>query len=594
MQNDAIQSIANITFPTYANWDGDLLDVYVKENDGIAVSFRRYKDEPLFKPRTFLLKYYNEAYHVSDAAKLNYSNASVEGGQYGVGVAYDGTDLFVSDIHDKTNATSGGYPCDNKSASGAVYVYRVKNAIENSMNGSQKVTTALGSENEYEYNGYSTATNGNWAFSGSPYDQDANLSGSVTVAKKEGGQWKFVKKIYQSLGTSYDYYGRALDADNTTLVVGAPGVEEGGKNQIGEVYLYQINSLENNYISYSTVRCPDKVNGQYFGYAVAIDGNYLAVGAVYDDAQGSNAGAVYIFKKTNNVWTYQQKITGIGGTGSQFGYALAMDGGNLVIGEPFATNTRGASAGYIYYYQLSGNTFNYLNRFSPPAAGDYQYFGSSVSLSGTIGCASTYRHNNNSGYVKLYTKGANSWIAGTTLYGDNQTNSNFGQTVVVEGDKIVVGATGQSKVFRYQKQGSSWIENGAIENTNTYYFGFNVSISGDQVMIGCPYSEDYQGSAYLINYWNISGARAGLEQFDETVSAVGDIILYPNPVSGELVNINSIGEVLKVTAYNTIGDEIGALSVENNQINISSLSAGVYVLQIETTEGSFTKKLMKE
>jgi hypothetical protein len=46
-----------------------------------------------------------------------------------------------------------------------------------------------------------------------------------------------------------------------------------------------------------------------FGGSVAIQGDLLAVGAPFDDDQGTNSGSVYVFTRTAGVWTQAAKIT---------------------------------------------------------------------------------------------------------------------------------------------------------------------------------------------------------------------------------------------------------------------------------------------
>ncbi len=600
LKNSQVDTVEYISFPTYANFGGQLLDISIHENKGIAVSFLSNQTTS-FKHRAFLLKYINGLYQLADAARLNYDNNATDGGKYGEGVAYDGTDFFVSDYgdwrHTLTNQTS---PCNNKAPSGSLYIYRENNPIQASAGNSQKLVSNLGSEGSAQALGYSTATNGNWAFSGAPSDDDvSNSSGSVTVMKKEAGQWEFFKKIYSPLGDDYANFGQAIDADANSLVVGASQTDRDGYYNVGQVYIYDIYDIENGYTNTTIIECPDKVHNQYFGASVSIDGNVLAIGAPGDDTKATDAGIIYMYLKQNNKWALHTKFYGVGGEANDnFGYAIDLKLPVMIVGAPYADNDAGINAGEILLYNISQyGSPAFRDRFWPTTNRNNQNLGKSVAISGEYAVAGCPNYSNNKGYVQTYKIKDNishRWKIDSKIYGDNIDNSRFGYSVALVGDKMLVGAVGQSKVFRYQRQGSSWIKKGAIQNTDSYYFGHNFDLSGDQVIIGCPYADQYLGETYLVNFSNMSGARSGNEELSETGTLGDNVAIYPNPVSGGLVNINFIGEVLKVTAYNTIGYEIGALSVENNQINISHLSEGIYILKIETTEGSFTKKLLIE
>jgi aminopeptidase N len=70
------------------------------------------------------------------------------------------------------------------------------------------------------------------------------------------------------------------------------------------------------------------------------------------------------------------------------------------------------------------------------------------------------------------------------------------------------------------------------------------------------------------------------------------IVLYPNPVSNELhIQIPSNITLEKVIVFNNLGQKI----IENNTLNFSvnQLSSGVHFVQIQTTEGTFHKKIIK-
>ena len=70
------------------------------------------------------------------------------------------------------------------------------------------------------------------------------------------------------------------------------------------------------------------------------------------------------------------------------------------------------------------------------------------------------------------------------------------------------------------------------------------------------------------------------------------IVLYPNPVSNELhIQIPSNISIEKVTIFNNLGQKV----IENNTANfsVSQLSSGVHFVQIQTSEGIFHKKIIK-
>ena len=83
----------------------------------------------------------------------------------------------------------------------------------------------------------------------------------------------------------------------------------------------------------------DRQVTDYFGYSVAIDGNYAIVGAYleYHDASGANvitnAGSAYIFERTNGSWSQKQKIVASDRQATDyFGRSVAIDGNYAIVG----------------------------------------------------------------------------------------------------------------------------------------------------------------------------------------------------------------------------------------------------------------------
>jgi hypothetical protein len=69
--------------------------------------------------------------------------------------------------------------------------------------------------------------------------------------------------------------------------------------------------------------------------------------------------------------------------------------------------------------------------------------------------------------------------------------------------------------------------------------------------------------------------------------------IYPNPTNG-MLTINSTSTVSKITVYNNLG-QLLLTSEKSNQINISSLSEGIYFVKIKDENGQTeTKKIIKK
>ncbi len=71
------------------------------------------------------------------------------------------------------------------------------------------------------------------------------------------------------------------------------------------------------------------------------------------------------------------------------------------------------------------------------------------------------------------------------------------------------------------------------------------------------------------------------------------VVIYPNPSNG-ILHINNV-TLEKVTIYNTLGNSVKIISLDsdiNNTISLSTLSKGVYFINMETKGVSFYKKII--
>jgi hypothetical protein len=72
------------------------------------------------------------------------------------------------------------------------------------------------------------------------------------------------------------------------------------------------------------------------------------------------------------------------------------------------------------------------------------------------------------------------------------------------------------------------------------------------------------------------------------------ISVYPNPATDVLnIAIPSSVDVKSVSLFDVLGKKSN-VSLVNGQINISDLAVGLYLLNVETTNGTLTQKVIKQ
>ena len=85
------------------------------------------------------------------------------------------------------------------------------------------------------------------------------------------------------------------------------------------------------------------------------------VGAIRDNDNGDNSGAVYLFQFEDNNWKPGIKIIAKdGNNGDFFGYSVAISGDNFIIGAPFYDSINYGAA-YFYHIDNQATSLNHSN-----------------------------------------------------------------------------------------------------------------------------------------------------------------------------------------------------------------------------------------
>ncbi len=73
---------------------------------------------------------------------------------------------------------------------------------------------------------------------------------------------------------------------------------------------------------------------------------------------------------------------------------------------------------------------------------------------------------------------------------------------------------------------------------------------------------------------------------------LNNIKIYPNPLTGDMLNITSDQQIQSIRIYNLLGEEI--LNTSSNRINTRGIPPGTYLISIQTNEGSASLKFVKQ
>ncbi len=411
---------------------------------------------------------------------------------------------------------------DNGAVSGSAYLFTKPVLGWMNMTQAAKLKPSDGATGDYF--GYSVSISGDNIVIGSYSDDDnGSASGSAYVFAKPLAGWTSMTqtaKIKPSDGGANDFFGYSVNVSADTVVVGAYG-SDNVVTEAGAAYIFvKPEAGWTSMIQTAKISTSDTVNYGRFGCSVAFSGSNILIGALNNSDTELNSGAVYCFRKPVSGWNNMIQTQRIlipvyfGNLHDYYGYSVAIDGDYAVIGS----NRYKDSQGIAYVLHYDGNTWITQAKLTASDGSTNQYFGESVGISeDNIVVGAFYDSENGNTYcgsAYVFTKPASGWTDMTQTAklsaSDGAGGDYFGRSVCISGENIVVGAytddNSMGSAYVFTKPVSGWVNMTqtakltATDRNVSDYFGYSVSISGDNVVIGAYGDDDNgssSGSAYL-------------------------------------------------------------------------------------------------
>ncbi|MBN2011711.1 T9SS type A sorting domain-containing protein [candidate division KSB1 bacterium] len=268
---------------------------------------------------------------------------------------------------------------------------------------------------------------------------------TVKAAKDTVSQWvheDIETKLFANDGVELDQFGRAVAIEGDYAAVGAP--EDDNENGVDAGAVYMFTRSGDNWTQTAKLIALDGAGEDYFGYAVDIDGDYMVVGSCWDDDHGEQSGSAYIYKRSGSTWNMQDKIAASdGGADNRFGINVAISGQFAIVGAFFDDDfgTRSGSA-YIFERINTDWTEREILHADDGAANDW--FGASVSIDGEYAAVgSRYDDNengNDAGAVYIFKQTGNDWLQQKKILASDGAATDLFHIALLKGDMLVVGA----------------------------------------------------------------------------------------------------------------------------------------------------------
>ncbi len=370
------------------------------------------------------------------------------------------------------------------------------------------------------------------------------------------------------------------------IAAGAPSYVTGGASAGLVIIANKLNNGEyHTTLNYHLLpEANDVVSGLQFGDAVATDGDWIAVGA---PGRNNSEGGVCMFQRTGYLqWVRRGwiPVTGLQ-YADYFGKVVKLSGDQLIV-------TGGSK---VYIYKLTNGTWTSVAQLSNVSGYGY----SQVDITASHAAASTFGSNGEY-IVQLFKKsGTNTWALHQTLTGP----ARFGLNVAISGQGLII--SNNERVYYYQLQGSPFNLIGSIyipqNNLATgrkdkVTVGNSIDIHNERIIVAAVNTNytfnDNAGAVFTDSFWNGWANSNNLRSAETEMETASVFSVYPNP-SATNVSVTAAGEIVKATATSTTGEVIN-LGFAEKMLLVDGLNTGLYQIKVETTNGSFTTKFVKQ
>lgn len=313
-------------------------------------------------------------------------------------------------------------------------------------------------------------------------------------------------------GASDDLFGASVSIDGHRAIIGLYGDDQAAFSA-GAAWVWWFNALDHRWEPEAKLLPEQGSEQAYFGFSVAISGDFAVVGAIYADDLGNDSGAAYVFERTQNGWERTKLLAPDGGEGEYFGRSVSIDGDLIVIGS--SSRIRGVEAGAAYVFRRNGLSWNFERRLDHEDLQPGDQFGDSVCVSGNRIVVGAWG-DEGVGRVYVFEHGVNGWGTPRVLAPDDgEIDDRFGCSVDTSGDTIVVGSFGHEhegnsdwagSAYVFGLDGEVWRQQQELHRDDPAYaddFGQHVAIHDDIIVVNCYQDDDNgesSGSAYLFRY----------------------------------------------------------------------------------------------
>lgn len=232
----------------------------------------------------------------------------------------------------------------------------------------------------------------------------------------------------------------------------------------------------------------------FFGSALALEGNHLVVGA----RDRGFYGECVVYRKAESGWIPTQTLVPSNSTtGAWFGVSLAISGNRIAVGA-----SGDLPGGSVEVFRFDGSRWNHEQKVVRPNSGMFDGFGSVIKLVDdvlVVGAPGAEVSNGRRGLVTVFRDQGGSWVEEQT-FANERGSGFFGVEVAFDGNHLGIGSA--RDVEFHSLRNGQWAFDQVVvspQPTSGEQFGASLALAGEWLAVGASQHE-FRGAVYLFRH----------------------------------------------------------------------------------------------
>jgi len=316
---------------------------------------------------------------------------------------------------------------------------------------------------------------------------------SVLFGADASGSQNPIQTLTANSPQKWDHFGQSVAVDGDWLVVGARW-----RQGNGTAVFFQRNPATGAWQFFQEV-APSAATFE-FGNSVALKGRLAVIGS-HHGTRGVVLPSAYVFRFDGTQWAEMQRLDASnGGHDDLFGDDVSVDGDEIAVGAPSQL-----SNGRAYVFRWNGTSWVETQWLHCNAYATYERFGTSIALLDGVLLVGAPRGTVGHAYVLLRDPATGLYDFVQQLEAsDPVTNGRFGNSVALSRDFAIVGSHFHDTTYVFERHGGNvWSQTQRLTPIEPGWFGNSVRTDGESLVISGPYQEDYGA----ISLYRLQGRR---------------------------------------------------------------------------------------